>query len=300
MSENGFYVYTLIDPRDFSVYYVGKGQGRRIERHFDKYRLEKVISNPHKSNKIKSLKKKGYTPKNCKSVVVSELYNNKAYELEEFIIKEIGRENLTNCNLGKKGRIGQTSVGLTKDDVAEIRWLIKNTNLTASQIGNIFDYSESVIKMIREERSWAYVDPVRPVMPLPKRKKYQKDIKRNGSVLEEKDVAEIRWLTNKNKHSHSFLADIYDTSTSVVSQIAARQSWKDVPPEKPKKIPEPNKVTLNRWAKSEIKWLALNSDMTQEEIGSVYGVDQGYVSNLKNGNLYSEADPKMPHLSHRL
>lgn len=88
-----WYVYTLTDPRDGSVFYVGKGTGYRIHQHErDAVRKGGVCSK--KINKIKAI-----WADDCK---VQKAFNaffwdeQAAYDHETDLIEEIGLANLTN------------------------------------------------------------------------------------------------------------------------------------------------------------------------------------------------------------
>lgn len=83
-----YYVYGLARP-DGSWFYIGKGRRGRILKHFQPPQL-KLSS--HKNNVIR---------KYGKDAIIKEIFSyfqdeDSAYELEEFIISEIGIENLTN------------------------------------------------------------------------------------------------------------------------------------------------------------------------------------------------------------
>lgn len=56
-----FYVYTLTDPRDDAVFYVGKGMGGRMYSHAREVRAG-LKSNPAKTQRIQSLLDEGFEP----------------------------------------------------------------------------------------------------------------------------------------------------------------------------------------------------------------------------------------------
>ena len=91
-----YYVYELIDPRDGKVFYVGKGKGRRVERHAKDAKSGRV-SNPAKYSRIKSILDGGYQV--VERVVKSGLNEREAFALERRMILD-GRENLTNISMG--------------------------------------------------------------------------------------------------------------------------------------------------------------------------------------------------------
>lgn len=87
-----FYVYQLIDPRDNKVFYVGKGQDKRMYQH----EKEAKKNNKHPKciiiNEILAL---GY---NITYKIVQEFDDEvAAYKYEKELIDKIGLKNLTNC-----------------------------------------------------------------------------------------------------------------------------------------------------------------------------------------------------------
>lgn len=92
-SESKWYVYTLVDPRDGQVFYVGKGCRGRIHQH------EKDAANPNavcskKINKIKELWDAGCeVQKGFHAFFWDE---QAAYDCETDLIEEIGLDSLTN------------------------------------------------------------------------------------------------------------------------------------------------------------------------------------------------------------
>lgn len=93
---SNYYVYIYLDPRkpgkynylgynfEFEPFYVGKGTKSRILRH-----LKEVDRNPLKVNKISKIKREGHSPIIIK--LVSGLTDKEAIEIEERLIKSIGR-----------------------------------------------------------------------------------------------------------------------------------------------------------------------------------------------------------------
>jgi hypothetical protein len=86
---NDFYVYYLIDPRNFQPFYVGKGKGKRMYSHA-KNRIKHI--NKILSNKlIKIIDKEGL--KIIHKKVYDNLSEEKAFELEMKEISKYGRKN---------------------------------------------------------------------------------------------------------------------------------------------------------------------------------------------------------------
>jgi len=99
----GFYVYSLIDPRDKSIFYVGKASSNN--RAFN--HLQSKKSETNKQKRIKEIRRAGHEP-----VVEIIRYGldseSAAFDVEAAVIDAIGIENLTNVIRGhgvEKGRM---------------------------------------------------------------------------------------------------------------------------------------------------------------------------------------------------
>jgi hypothetical protein len=93
-----YYVYVFIDPRDESIFYVGKGSGNRISAH----RPQK--HNPHLFSKLEKIRKLGLIVR--REIIANFSDEAEAYEFERNFINEIGIENLTNIAPGGLGGPG--------------------------------------------------------------------------------------------------------------------------------------------------------------------------------------------------
>ncbi len=91
-----YYVYELIDPRDSSIFYVGKGKDKRMYSHVSRVKHGKIPNrNKHLYNKIKQILDIG-----C-DVIYKQIFftddNDEAFKIETKRIEEVGIKNL--CNL---------------------------------------------------------------------------------------------------------------------------------------------------------------------------------------------------------
>jgi len=91
--KEDFYVYCHQTKDDGKCFYIGKGRGRRA------YIKDK--RNPHWKNKVK--KHGGFDA----VILVNNITEEKAFELEKDFIKQIGRENLVNMTDGGEGMTGR-------------------------------------------------------------------------------------------------------------------------------------------------------------------------------------------------
>jgi len=90
----GFYVYAYIDPRDNSVFYIGKGVGSRAVSHlFDKSESSKVA-------RIKNIIEAGFEPRI--DILAYQLRDDlEASRVESALIELMGINNLTNIVKGR-------------------------------------------------------------------------------------------------------------------------------------------------------------------------------------------------------
>ena len=125
--ENKFYIYAYLDPRKKGRYlykdicflyepiYIGKGHGNRYLQHL-KY-LEYVKKNKKRTyfkDKLKGILNNGFSKQdiqNCIIILQNNLSEQKAFNFEIQLIKNIGRDNfkqgpLTNLTEGGEGIIG--------------------------------------------------------------------------------------------------------------------------------------------------------------------------------------------------
>ncbi len=92
----GFYVYILKDPRNDTIFYVGKGKGNRIFQHVQ-CALERETEND-KYNLIREILKAGKEVEHF--ILRHGLEEKLAFEIESTIIDLLGIENLTNSVKG--------------------------------------------------------------------------------------------------------------------------------------------------------------------------------------------------------
>jgi hypothetical protein len=96
-----YYVYTLVDPRDGKPFYVGKGKGDRVLKHFGDWRRGRV-SNWAKWLRITQIVKAGLKPEH--SILVDGLTEAEALTVEHAMIcalRERGDE-ITNQRAGPR------------------------------------------------------------------------------------------------------------------------------------------------------------------------------------------------------
>lgn len=144
MSENIFYVYELIDPRNNKPFYVGKGSGRRVENYFKEY--PRVTE--HTKTILEEIAMSGN--KLIVKYVKENLSESDAFLLEQELIKKYGRITkdpgglLTNTRASSKGNYSNvkkniyTTIQIKKDIGEAIRNFCVTHNFVASNITEKF------------------------------------------------------------------------------------------------------------------------------------------------------------------
>lgn len=90
-----FYVYNLIDPRDNSIFYIGKGKGNRMYKH-EQYALNNKLPNGNKNLFDKIIEIKLNNLEIIYNKVLETEDEMEAYEFENKLINEIGIDKLCN------------------------------------------------------------------------------------------------------------------------------------------------------------------------------------------------------------
>lgn len=300
------YVYALIDPTDLEAYYIGKGVNGRIQEHFQPNKL-KACNNRHKVNKIRQIRNKEYEAKKYTTKLQKELTKEEAFELEKFIISELGLENLTNIHEGGNGGIrenakekvtGQNSKvsKLQNQEASEIKWLVNNTNISLKEIANKYSISLSAVGHIRVGRTWNHVEETKPNW-------YNGEKKKRLTVEEKKHrrkerVSEVKWLVSNTEMAYKEIASQYDVHENTIK----RDVWKrkgDIEDSKPDwyngPIVNQNKKEQKKKQKvAEIKWLRENTNKTCKEISSIYDVKTSWVYDIDLERTYTYINPSKP------
>ncbi|MCG8577725.1 MAG: GIY-YIG nuclease family protein [Flavobacteriales bacterium] len=84
-----YFVYGLVDPRDQTVFYIGKGKGNRPYDHIYKSESTGKITS-FKIERIEAIQKQGFQPD--VKFYLQDLFEHEAFLLEEILILRIGRK----------------------------------------------------------------------------------------------------------------------------------------------------------------------------------------------------------------
>lgn len=152
-----FYVYALIDPTTNKPFYIGKGSGARIRAHFTPGSLK---TNTLKVTKIKSLLSADLKP--IAEYVAKNLSEAEAFELERFIISELGRIDLgtgfltnhTDGGDGASGAIHKPRTKQVREHLSKIKTGTKASNETKAKLSMMRKDSGNAMA-----KTWILEDP---------------------------------------------------------------------------------------------------------------------------------------------
>ena len=279
-----YYVYLLINPENKKPFYVGKGKRNRIKRHFNNY----TSVNRNKSEIIDKLKDNGYNFDQCSKKLVKNLENGQALELEKFLIKEIGINNLTNITSGGtktpdlKGT-NHPSTKLSKKQVEKIKWLIQNTNHPHKIIASEYNISKFVVDDISTGKTWSHIDGKKPDIKLTSEKEEKR-----------KRAAHMKWLAENTDLYQKSIAKKYDSTAVYVNNLKKERKRPGLTSIKPDWYEKGMIIDEKRKSMAEIKWLSRNHDMENKEIARRYQVSSSTVSEIKNNRTWKNVSPKIP------
>jgi len=99
---NQFYVYGLVDPRDGTTFYIGKGRGARIKQHALEVAKGRGDANHTKCRRILEIMQAGQSVR--EEVIKAGLSEHEAYSLERELIRK-HKPRLTNINPGNRDSV---------------------------------------------------------------------------------------------------------------------------------------------------------------------------------------------------
>lgn len=132
--NNKYYVYHLIDPRDNSIFYVGKGCGDRLNQHVKNARAGKV-QNAEKHRRIEDIHQAGLNV--IESIVADNLTEEHAFIIERGMIQDMKHKGITN--------IANGIMTNTEKAPEQARALIKMTKPFNVWVATISDYRRKAV-----------------------------------------------------------------------------------------------------------------------------------------------------------
>lgn len=96
-SGDSYFVYFLCDPIDHTIFYIGKGKGKRPYHHINESFKSKGF-NVKKNQAIRNIHSAGREVEIF--YIATNVSEKTAYAIERALIKRIGRANLTNISSG--------------------------------------------------------------------------------------------------------------------------------------------------------------------------------------------------------
>lgn len=213
-SEKIYYVYSLIDPRDKEIFYIGKGKGKRAFQHLnEEYTEEK--GNRDKINRIKEIQNQlGKQPEI--RFLAECLSEEAAYALEEILIDRIGRKILS------YGPLTNWIVGGAKED--QYKFSLDENEKTTLEIvrekfPEILHVIESIPRTTKEDsikESWAKI--VNNVLRTINHS--------DNKILEEIKATNIRFLDHYNGEAIQFECRYGDCEICLASDEKFKNSGK--------------------------------------------------------------------------
>jgi len=237
IQENKFYVYTWIDPRNQTVFYVGKGKGKRAYSVYKKHRNEFFI------RKFESIKKDGFEPQVI--IVKENLTEKEAYSLEFDLINQYKRfgdgGTLTNLHisLGRGGtsdidsstrdklsvasRGGNNSMAKLNDDIVNKIFDLVVSGKSNKEIEKEMGVAHHVVSDLRYGKKWKHLFDIHPIS---KTEIY----KSRGTVAylydENFQLKVISEIVNRGDTMLKDIAKKYGIKTNTLVCVNLKRTWK--------------------------------------------------------------------------
>lgn len=199
--------------------------------------------------------------------------------------------------------LNSTPQKLSRNQVKEIKMLIRDTTLTNVDIAEMYNTGTTAISNIRTGESWSSVKISHAdILPrhllklvndfTPKRKK--------PVFLDNESVKEVKLLLKEGRLKYHQIGEIFNISESVVSNIKNNVYYEEAQVEEGDKLSintrnkansfvvikhrNNSKATINQV--KQIKKLLKEINLSQAEIGKIVGVPRHTVNNIKCGKIW--------------
>jgi predicted XRE-type DNA-binding protein len=280
MDERRFYVYSMRATDRLMPFYIGKGTGRRWRDHLKPSRRELDHA---KNDQIDEIQARGEEV--CVQKLAISLTQNQAWELEKFIIDEIGLANLSNRIAGGQGTAHTRETREKISEAMDGHDVSKQTRDRLSEVNSgegAYFYNREFTDEHRQNISQANSLETHP-----------------QTELSREEVAHIRWLAQESELYQREIAELYGTTQRNIGCIEREESWKGIAPKRPTDV-DIQEIVRSRSATAdmksslttedvqEIKWLLQNTDLKQSEIAARYGVVASSISEINTGATWGE------------
>ena len=120
-----------------------------------------------------------------------------------------------------------------KEDIAEIKWLAKNTNATYSLIAEKYDSDKTTICNVGGENKWSHVEPKKPDWYDYRELQSIMHGRGGQGKITNEEAGEIKWLAHKSDMFQKEIGEKYGVSRGYVSKIKCDAIYESVKPLEP-------------------------------------------------------------------
>lgn len=179
--------------------------------------------------------------------------------------------NLTN------GGASGGNIKFTVNDVLQIKEMIKK-RIPIIDIANKYNVDREVITRLKSGRHWSNVGEDVSYIKYPKR---------TSNKLTENYVREIKIFLKEDKLTQREISEMFNVTPSTIGNIRTGKVWGDIGEDLSHVKLKNKKEKLTEDKIIEIKHLLKeNKNLTQEEIGRIYGVSKSVINSIRKGKTW--------------
>lgn len=135
--------------------------------------------------------------------------------------------------LGKHHRYNHL---LSAEQKAELKFLALHTNMTGTQIADLYGIDNSLVYQVKHNQIYKDVDPQPPAdydQPSVKDKYTRVQTPSSLQKLDDQQKAEVLWMVNNSTWKDQQIAKVYGVSASTIKLAREGRSYKSVKPSRP-------------------------------------------------------------------